>query len=163
MGTTMHINNVKRAATVLAVALAAIPPHEALLAEPPTAAELAHPDVQPDALLARIIPEIQKTFLDPGSTQQFQLCPPRRLKVENGQIVSWLVDFVANSKNASGGYAGRTMYVASFKRGKTEIIVGPVLAGRQQGFDSLIAHETERQMSGCPRIPDDKIKALLAG
>lgn len=159
----MHIKRLNRPAGLMALTMVAMLPGANIAMAAPTEADLAHPDVQPDALLAKIIPEIQKTFLDPSSTQQFQLCPPRRLKIENGQVVSWLVDFVANSKNGSGGYAGRTTYVASFKRGKTQILTGGSLVGGQQGFDMLIAREMERQLGDCPRVPDDKLKALLAG
>lgn len=128
----------------------------------PTSAELAHPDVQPEALLAKIVPEIRKTFVDPASTQQFQLCTPRRVKLENGQIVSWLVDFVANTKNASGGYGGRAFYTAVFKKGRVQLLPGTSLAGGQQGFNMLIAREMERQTSDCPRVPEDQLRALLA-
>lgn len=150
------------ASALWAAALMVFLHHESAIAAKPTAEDLAHSDFQPDVLLARIIPEIQKTFVDPASTQQFQLCIPRRMKLENGRIVFWLVDFVANTRNASGGYAGRTFYTTAFKKGRFQIIPGTSLVGKQQGFDMLIAREMKRQTSDCPRIPDNQLKALLA-
>ena len=128
----------------------------------PTPAELAHPDLAPDMILAKIIPELQKTFIDPASTQAFQLCRPHQAKLQEGQLSSWAAMFVANTKNAAGGYSGRTVYTAIYKKGRMLISSGTSLLGNQQGFDMLIAREMERQTSDCPRIADDRLKELLA-
>lgn len=129
----------------------------------PSEAELAQPELQPEALLMKIVPAIQRSFVDPGSTQQFQLCRPHQAKMKDGALLSWAAMFVANTKNAAGGYGGRTIYTAIYRKGRVDISAGTSLLGGQQGFDMLIAREMERQTGNCPRIPDDKLKALLAG
>jgi hypothetical protein len=91
------------------------------------------------------------------------LCRPHQVKMKDGVLISWATLFVANTKNAVGGYGGRTIYVAIYRNGRVDISAGTSLLGGQQGFDMLIAREMERQTADCLRIPEDKLKALLAG
>jgi hypothetical protein len=162
MGMTMHIKSLTIG--MMALTGAAISPCDfAVAAPPPTEADLAHPDLQPDALLKQLADEIQKSLIDPGSTQQIRLCRPHYAKIENGQVTSWALMFAANTKNEVGGYAGRRFYSAYLRKGRVEIRPGPSLVGNQTGFDMLIAKRLERDVGSCERIPADKVKALLNG
>jgi hypothetical protein len=122
--------------------------------------DIDHPKLSQDAMLPQIVSELRQTIADPRSIQDFQICPPIKVKWKNGTPDSWTVPMSFNSRNAQGGYSGRAAHYAAFREGKKPRIISIEVTG-YTGIDGAISSEALRQTADCPRVPDEEIQRLL--
>jgi hypothetical protein len=120
---------------------------------------LTFPELQQQAMLPQIVDEMRRTLRDPGSVNDLTMCAPVKIKMKNGQPVRWTVMLSFNAKNAYGGYVGLTYYGAIFYAGKRPNLT-EIMAANAEGLDSLISRAIEKQMAGCPRIPNANLQRL---
>lgn len=128
---------------------------------PATFAEFA-----PRALLIAIIKgmdaAIDGTVPDPRSMSDVVLCPPTKIKYSktDGRPEKWYVAFSMNSRTRDGGYSGRIMYGAVFRRDRLPEVTR-VQAKTDQDFDHLFNQMIARTMKDCPIVPNDQLAALV--
>lgn len=120
----------------------------------------AYPELQQATYLPQIVTELRRTLRDPGSVNDVTVCSPIKVKMKDGRASRWTVMLSLNAKNAYGGYVGRTIYGAIFYAGKSPRLT-PIVQSGAEGLDGLIARATEKQMAGCPRVPDAEVQRLL--
>jgi hypothetical protein len=125
----------------------------------------AFPELKPRAILIAIIKGINAsvdgTVPNPKSMSDMILCPPTRIKYSSadGRPEKWYVSFSMNSRTSAGGYSGRIMYGAVFRRDRLPEI-SRVQIMSADAFDQLINKAIERQMKDCPLVPNDQLAAL---
>jgi hypothetical protein len=120
-------------------------------------------ELRPRALLIAILKALESTIADPRSVTDVVLCPATKVKYSKGgdrRPESWYVAFSMNSRSLGGGYAGRTMYGASFKAGKAPKIYKTQI-DNDEGFNLLINNATRKQMKDCPAVSNEQLAELL--
>ena len=120
----------------------------------------ALPELQQDALLPQIARAMRATLRDPSSVTDLTLCAPTRVKIRDGRPVRWSVLMAFNTRNAYGGYEGRTYYAALFNAGQPTRL-DAIMPANAQGLDSLITRSIGHQMIGCPRVSDDRLHSFM--
>lgn len=126
-------------------------------------ARARYPELAPRAIMIGIIKGLDGSIADPRSISDVVLCPATKIKLSrNGepQPQSWYVAFSMNSRTSSGGFGGRVMYGAIFRRGKLPEIVRTQMP-TDDGFDRLINNATQKQMKDCPSVSNEQLAALV--
>lgn len=119
------------------------------------------PELRPRAVLVEILKALDTSIADPRSVTDVVLCPPARIKLgKDGRPHSWYVAFSMNARTADGGYGGRVMYGAIFKRGRPTRVVRTQMA-TDEGIDHLINASIRKQMANCPAVPNDQLRELV--
>jgi hypothetical protein len=120
-----------------------------------------YPTLAAEVILPPIIANLKRTLPDPYSIRDFVLCRPRGIRLKGGVPVSWTVMISFNAKNSNGGYAGIKTYYPIFRNGRISGDISSPSLDRNDPFDRLIDNAIEKQMAGCPRIPDAEIQRLV--
>lgn len=122
----------------------------------------AYPELQITVLVPPIVEGLKRILPDPYSMRDLVVCPPWRVRFEDGRPVSWTVNFSLNSRGPAGGYLGTRTYAAGFKEGR---ISGHVLETgdfSQQGLAGVFNRMMEHKMANCLHIPDAQVQAIAS-
>ena len=120
-------------------------------------------ELSPRAIMIEIIKGLDGSIADPRSISDVVLCPATRIKLSKTgepQPQSWYVAFSMNSRTVSGGFGGRVMYAALFKRGKVPELIRTQMP-TDDGFDRLINNATQKQMKDCPTVSNEQLAVLV--
>lgn len=124
------------------------------------------PEFSPRAILIAIIKgmdaAIDGTVPDPRSMSDVILCPPTKIKYSkaDGRPEKWYVAFSMNSRTREGGYSGRIMYGAVFRRDRLPQVLR-IQAKTDEAFDHLFNQMIAKTMKDCPMVPNDQLSALI--
>jgi hypothetical protein len=131
-----------------------------------TPVEGGYPEFAPRAILVAIIKgmnaAIDGTVPDPRSMSDVILCPPTHIKYSksDGRPEKWYVAFSMNSRTRDGGYSGRIMYGAVFRRGRLPEVTR-TQAKTDEAFDHLFNQMIAKTMKDCPIVPNEQLSALM--
>jgi hypothetical protein len=135
-------------------------------AQAPTQAASSFPEFAPRAILIAIIKgmnaAIDGTVPDPRSMSDVILCPPTKIKYSkaDGRPEKWYVAFSMNSRTRDGGYSGRIMYGALFRRDRLPEVLR-IQAKTDEAFDHLFNQMIAKTMKDCPIVPNEQLSALI--
>ena len=125
-----------------------------------------YPEFAPRAILIEIIKGMDAAtdgvVPDPRSMSDVILCPPTKIKYSkaDGRPEKWYVAFSMNSRTRDGGYSGRIMYGAVFRRGKLPEVLR-IQAKTDEAFDHLFNQMIAKTMKDCPLVPNEQLSALI--
>lgn len=76
------------------------------------------PNRQTQAFGCAIVEGLRSSLRDPWSIRDFAICPAKNIELVDGSPARWTVMIGLNSRNAYGGYTGRTIYSVVFEDGE---------------------------------------------